>query len=103
MTDVHRVAQAKHSVSQAFQEGLPVSEVGGSLLQPLGEPLGVLRGLSVCVGGQQEHAHRLVGALNRDVIDNGKVGMNGGKCSIKHSIRRIGIGKADISFNKTAD
>lgn len=66
VADVDRVAEAEHCVSEAFEEGLPVSEVGGGLLQPLAEPLGVLCGLPVRVSRQEEHADRLVGALIRE-------------------------------------
>ena len=67
MADVDRVAEPEHGISEAFEVGLPVSEVSGRLLQPLAEPLCVLRGLSVSVGGHEEHTHRLVGALDGEV------------------------------------
>lgn len=57
------VAQAKHGVAQALQVRPPIAEVGGRFLKPLAEPLGVVGGLPVGVGGHQEHRHTLAVAL----------------------------------------
>lgn len=64
VANIDRVAKTKHRIMEAFEVGLPVSEVGRRLLQPLAEPLGVPCGLSVSVGRHEKHADRLVGALN---------------------------------------
>lgn len=67
MSNIDRVAEAKHGISEAFEVGLPISEVSGCFLQPLAEPLSILCGLSVGVGGHEKHTHRLVGALSGEV------------------------------------
>lgn len=64
VADIDRVAETKHGIPETFKVGLPVSEVGGGLLQPLTEPLSVLCGLSVSVGGHQEHTDGLTDRLN---------------------------------------
>ncbi len=56
VANIDRVAKTKHCISEAFEVGLPVSEVSGRLLQPLAEPLSVLCGLSISVGGHEKHA-----------------------------------------------
>lgn len=63
MSNIKRVAKTKHCISEAFEIGLSISEVSGCLLQPLAEPLGVLRGLTVGVRGHKKHTDRLAGAL----------------------------------------
>lgn len=55
VANIDRVAKTKHSISEAFEVGLPVSEISGCLLQPLAEPLSVLCGLSVSVGGHKKY------------------------------------------------
>lgn len=67
VANIDRVAETKHCISEAFEVGLPVSEVSGRLLQPLAEPLSVLCGLPVSVGGHEEHTDGLVGALSGDI------------------------------------
>lgn len=56
VANIDRVAETKHCISEAFEVGLPVSEVSGRLLQPLAEPVSALCGLSVSVGGHEKHA-----------------------------------------------
>ena len=67
VANIDRVAKTKHCISEAFEVGLPISKVSGRLFQPLAEPLSVLRGLSISVGGHQEHADRLIDTLNEEV------------------------------------
>lgn len=67
VSNINRVAESKHSISEAFQVGLPESKVSGRLFQPLAKPLSIFCWLSVSVGGHKENTHRLVGALNEEI------------------------------------
>lgn len=70
MIDVHRVSQAKHSVSQALQKALPEAEIIRSLFQPLAEPGCALSRLAIRVRGYQEHTNVLAGCLTRSTEEN---------------------------------
>lgn len=67
VANVDRVAETKHCISEAFEVGLPVSEVSGGLFQPLTEPLSVLCGPSIGVCGHNKHADGLTSALNGEM------------------------------------
>lgn len=54
VANIDRVSKTEHCVSEAFEVGLPISEVSGCLFQPLTEPLCVFRGLPISVCGQEE-------------------------------------------------
>lgn len=62
---VHRISQAKHCVSHPLQVRFAKSKVIGCFLQPLAEPLGALRRLTVSVGGNQEGTNIFTGNLTK--------------------------------------
>lgn len=63
--DVERIAQSKHSVVQALQEGLVHSEICSSVSHPAAEPGSRVRRKAISVGGEEEDAHSLARALCR--------------------------------------
>lgn len=79
MANIDRVAKTEHCISEAFEVGLAISEVSGRLLQPLTEPLSVLRRLPVSVGGHKKYTDWLVGALH------GKVNTMDKNKTLKHN------------------
>lgn len=63
VTNIHRIAETKHSISKTFEVSLPISEISGCLFQPLAEPFCIFCGLSVRVCGHKKHTDRLTGTL----------------------------------------